>query len=356
MHKKNKTFNLGCQKKIKKTYNLGCRQKKEVVKIPKKKKQISNDTFTYIIYTKADSKKVKKKKKIKKMNIVIWIGILFIIAAVPVRMRVTNGAKTLSTLPNSSNHSVFHQVHVPPASLHPILTSQGRNDNVTDYDEEEGDDGERTKRKLMTENVTINQPKMVDVGERCNDCVNKYCKIGLICTPTTGICVGPAKKGGNCSADASGYMCESGSWCNEDFECIGEVGKDKPCTEDYECQGGMGCNLGKCTRWYSVTKNNPAESYDFCEVGLGFDTVNQQCLPLNELECTEVHDCTVEGFGVTDSIFYTCNSKTHRCEYNGPYCWYFLEAISQKSKYNNYYDKSKPRVPINVWEDYATCV
>ena len=290
------------------------------------------------------------------MNIVIWIGILFIIAAVPVRMRVTNGAKTLSTLPNSSNHSVFHQVHVPPASLHPILTSQGRNDNVTDYDEEEGDDGERTKRKLMTENVTINQPKMVDVGERCNDCVNKYCKIGLICTPTTGICVGPAKKGGNCSADASGYMCESGSWCNEDFECIGEVGKDKPCTEDYECQGGMGCNLGKCTRWYSVTKNNPAESYDFCEVGLGFDTVNQQCLPLNELECTEVHDCTVEGFGVTDSIFYTCNSKTHRCEYNGPYCSYFLEAISQKSKYNNYYDKSKPRVPINVWEDYATCV
>ena len=66
MDKKNKTYNLGCRKKIKKTYNLGCRQKKEVVKIPKKKKQISNDTFTYIIYTKADSKKVKKKKKDKK--------------------------------------------------------------------------------------------------------------------------------------------------------------------------------------------------------------------------------------------------------------------------------------------------
>jgi len=297
------------------------------------------------------------------MRVMITLSLLFgimFIAIVPVRMIQLNGPKTLTSLPTTANnHSKFHQILITPPSLHPQLSARGRNDNVTDYDDVvvvEGNDGGKGKRRKLLTEITINEPKMVDLGGRCNDCVNKFCKIGLICTPTTGLCVGPAKKGQNCSADASGYMCESGSWCSEDEICVGEVGKGKPCTENYECQGGMGCNLGKCAKWYSITKNNPAQSYDFCEVGLGFDTKNQKCVVLEELACTNVKNCTVEGFGVTDAIFYTCNPTTNLCQYKGPYCWYFLEAISMRSEYNNYYDNSQPRVSVDVWEDYAACM
>ena len=71
-----------------------------------------------------------------------------------------------------------------------------------------------------------------------------------------------------------------------------------------------------------------------------------------------VSNCTVEGFGVTDAIFYTCNPTTNRCQYKGPLLFgIFLAAVSMGiAKYNNYYDNSQPRVSVNVWEKYATCM
>lgn len=200
-------------------------------------------------------------------------------------------------------------------------------------------------------------PTIVPLGGYCFFEDSDFCMIGLLCNPNN-TCVGPAATGQSCTALASAHMCVNGNWCNCTSQtactCVAEVGDSSPCEHDYQCKGGSGCNLGTCTKFFSVPRGQNASDYKYCELQLAYNVSLRQCVSLTEKSCTVSLDCTNGGIGVTDPIFYECNSG--KCGYNGPDCWYFLYFEFANVKYNNYYDRSQPRVSVSLYEKYAECV
>lgn len=209
-------------------------------------------------------------------------------------------------------------------------------------------------RRLTSDSVSY--PTFGNVGDIC-DGGSHHCKIGLLCNPH-GKCVGPAKRGENCSAAASAYMCENGNWCSNTVDdiyvCEPEFKKGKSCNFTYQCTGGHGCNNNVCTAWFSLGKNKDSSSFAYCTPGLGYNSATRKCVPITSLQCTTVSDCAMGGLGATDRIFYSC--EDNHCSYNGPDCWYNMPATSGAVRpMNNYYDKSKPQIDKAINTSYAYC-
>ena len=179
-------------------------------------------------------------------------------------------------------------------------------------------------------------------------CENKKCK--------------GVQKEGECNSD---FYCEVGTYCDGN-NCKELVATGTTCTKDEMCQIEDGCNLGKCTKYYSQPKGTVVEGSQFCESGyVHIDEQSQSICADSKLlntntTCNETLKCDYEidlGNNKTTTVAKDCVCKL--IESDKKFCpagsvqTEYKDAVAAK-KSNNEKNKGKhtlKRNYINSFDD-----
>lgn len=124
-------------------------------------------------------------------------------------------------------------------------------------------------------------------GQSCEK--NSDCFEGLVCI--SNICKERYNDSNSCFSSDN---CELGKSCilnnSNKRTCEVQKSEGQGCSDDQECENNMGCNFGKCVKYFSLRLNEKIKSdrnvFSFCETGEQYNNICIETKLINE-ECNE---------------------------------------------------------------------